>query len=513
MKVLAPPLLFIATVSGAAVMALEMGLMRQVAPHLGQSMPVWAVIIAWVLVALAAGAVVGGRVSMRAVPIHSMGTLLGGAGTVIAVLAVVGPRLLGRVVAFRGWDTALASGAALVFYATLVLVALVALASVTPVCIRAATTAVEHAGAAAGRVYAASTIGSLIGTLLPPFVSLPLAGTRWTLLGLAFVCLATGLWALRRVMLVPVAAVALLVIGTWTGNSGLRPSSAHVLYEGDTHYYHAVVLEGRRRELKLDAAWAVQSVLEPGGPSTHGPWQVYLAGQYLRTGCDTAPRSALIIGLGAGTLARDLTLAFPGIAVTGIEIDAALVELGRRLFDLPASTKAVIGDGRTAVQGDQSRYDLIFIDAYHDMYLPFHLATAEYFELLREHLAPGGVIAANVLARRNEHDLLDAIANTMASVFDQVGMVPAEGGLNHLLFAWQGQRLPLRQTTVCLPPAHPLQRKAAQAALVRMEPISFVPERRVLRDDCAPVELLTHRLAGSIILDAFDRLRRQIASK
>jgi hypothetical protein len=110
-----------------------------------------------------------------------------------------------------------------------------------------------------------------------------------------------------------------------------------------------------------------------------------------------APRSVAILGNAAGTTARAYGHYFPRARVDAVEIDAELTKVGRELFDLRGRRLRVYtADARPFLRRTQRRWDVIVVDAYRQPYIPFYLTTREFFALVRERLAPGGVVLVNV---------------------------------------------------------------------------------------------------------------------
>lgn len=180
-----------AFVAGFSTMAVEMAGSRTLAPCFGTSLPVWTNLIGLFMAALAAGAYLGGSAAARS-QITSVGLLLAGAGIYVAGLPFMGSPIL-EALGGRP-EMGVAGGsflAILVLYAPPVLV----LGMITPIAIALSTRDPERAGRVAGRIYALTTLGSLIGTLAPSLLTLPLFGVRRSMLLYAGVLMLTGILA------------------------------------------------------------------------------------------------------------------------------------------------------------------------------------------------------------------------------------------------------------------------------------------------------------------------------
>ena len=306
-----------------ASLGVEFGASRLLAPYFGTSLYVWGVLIGLILVYLSAGYVIGGRLADR----HPRGEVLyqitAWAGLWIGIIPLVSyPILLLSQQGFKEISVGLVLGTLL---AVVVLFAapVILLGCVSPFAIRLLLRDVETGGNTAGRVYALSTAGSILGTFLPVFWFIPSYGTRPTLegFGLALVGISiAGLWPRRRLY----ASFAAAVILAWIFlPSGIKPPQfGQLLYEKESAYgYIQVVRDGTKTELILNEGQAVHSIYDPGSLLTGGPWDYMLVADAFRPAQETelAPKDVAILGLAGGTAARQYTAAYgPGIQITGV---------------------------------------------------------------------------------------------------------------------------------------------------------------------------------------------------
>ncbi len=147
------------------------------------------------------------------------------------------------------------------------------------------------------------------------------------------------------------------------------------------------------------------------------------------TALDRPPRRVAILGNAAGTTSRAYEEFFPRTRVDGVEIDRELSEIGREYFDMNNPRPASLPRGRAArtCAARTRRYDVIFVDAYRQPYIPFYLATKEFFELVRDRLAPGGVVIINVGHPEDQDELEKVLTATMGEVFPHVAARPDRG--------------------------------------------------------------------------------------
>src|SRR3954468_6397758 len=322
----------VAAVVGAASLGAEIAAARLLAPWFGASTIVWANTIATVLVALSGGYWVGGRLADRDPTFAGLCRLvLVAAALLAAVPFVAGPFLRVSVDALDSVEAGALVGSRL---AVLVLIAapVVVLGCVAPYAVRLSVGALDEAGRVSGRLYAISTLGSLAGVFLSALVLIPLAGTRRTFLAFALSLAVVAVPALgRRFVLAPLAFAALLAIpvGTVKATGGAR-----VIWDRETEYQYARVVqddEGVRR-LELNEGLAIHSIYRPGEWLTGGYWDEMLVLPFAASA--QPPRSVAILGNAAGTTARAYGHFFPRARVDAVEIDGALSDVGRRLFDL-----------------------------------------------------------------------------------------------------------------------------------------------------------------------------------
>jgi spermidine synthase len=319
-------------------------------------------------------------------------------------------------------------------------VPVILLGCVSPFAIRLLLKDVETGGNTAGRVYALSTAGSILGTFLPVFWFIPTYGTRPTLegFGLALVLMSVAaLWPRRRMY----ASFAIVVILAWVLlPAGIKPPQVgSLLYEKESAYnYIQVVQDGTRTELILNEGQAIHSIYDPKNLLTGGPWDYMVIADSFRPAQPTEPRpkSVAILGLAGGTAARQYTAAFGNqVQITGVEIDPAILDVAHRYFHLDApNVHPVVADARYWLDTQAGKYDVMALDAYQQPYIPFHLTTREFFSSVRDHLNPGGAVVVNVGRTTTDYRLVDAIASTMAAVYPSVFLVDVPDFTNTMVY-------------------------------------------------------------------------------
>jgi spermidine synthase len=475
-------------VVGSASLGAEIAAARLMAPFFGASTIVWANTIGVVLVALSAGYWLGGRLGDRRPDLRSLCFVVAASAALLAVVPFVAQPFFDVSVDALDEISAGAFVGSLVAVLFLVAVPVLMLGTVSPWAIRLSVPDVEHAGRVAGRLYAISTVGSLVGTMLAALVLIPFLGTQRTFIAFAIalgVAAAAGLGWRWIALPIALAGVAAIPVGSVKG-----AGDGDVIYEADTEHQYVRVVEqdDGDRLLELNEGQAVHSLYRPGEYLTGDVWDGYLVLPF--TSLDAPPGRIAILGNAAGTTARAYGRYFPATEISGVEIDGELTEVGERFFDLRNPNLTTYHeDARPWLRRSEGGYDAIMVDAYRQPYIPFYLATREFFELVRDRLAPGGVVIVNAGHPEGNDDLETVLGRTMSEVFPTVLRDPIEP-TNTLLVASEGSTSAarLRDSIPELP--RELQPVAVDQ-LVRIGP--RLPGGEVYTDDRAPVEWLIDR--------------------
>src|SRR5829696_2632575 len=481
-----PPLRLLVFVVGTGSLGAEIAAVRLLSPYFGASTVVWANTIGVVLVALSLGYWLGGRMADRRPDMRGLCLLTLTAAVLLALVPFAADPLLDLAVDALDEISAGAFVGSLIAVLVLVAVPVLLLGAVSPYAIRLAVSSVEEAGTVAGRLYALSTAGSLVGTLLSALLFIPLIGTRRTFLvfALAIASMAVlGLRPVRRYALAPAAIVVLMALPV--GALKAETDKGRVIYETDTEYQYARVIESPtgKRYLELNEGQAQHSVYAPDTVLTGDVWDGHLVLPF--AGRSRAPARVAILGNAAGTTSRAYERFFPRTRVDGVEIDPELSEIGRRYFDMNnPRLRRFHEDARPFLRRIDARYDVISVDAYRQPYIPFYLTTREFFELARDRLARDGVLVVNAEHPEGQDELEKVLSATMGEVFTHLMRDPIEP-TNTLIVA---SRRPLSVKRLRDADVPPGLRRTALHASFRVGP--RLRGGRVYTDDKAPVEWL-----------------------
>jgi spermidine synthase len=495
-----------AFVGGLVSLALELAAARLLAPTFGTSELVWSAIIGLILLYLSAGYVIGGRWADRSPYRATLYTLLVAAGLTISVIPFIAqPALRLAAQGMLQWNVGQVAGP---FVAVLILFAVpvTLLACISPFVIRLGMRDVRASGVTAGRVYAVSTIGSFLGTFLPNLVLIPLIGTRRTFLLLALITAATGIWGLWRanrqrfwllIWTLP------LILGLLLLEPGAIKPQPGLIYEEESVHNLIQVVENERgtRFLLLNEGQGVHSMDVPDGVLTGGTWDYFLIAPYFNPAphLPTDVDSLLVIGLAAGTVPDQYTEIYGRIPIDGVEIDPAIIEVGREYFGMnQPNLDAYAADGRAFLQRTDERYDVVAVDAYRLPYIPWHLTTVEFFAEIAAHLTDEGVVAINVGHTPDDWRLVKAMVATMEQVFPTTHVISVPMTFNAIVVATSqpttAQNLEANLTHL------DDARLRTVAERVTSNLVEVEPRPPIFTDDRAPVELLTDALVLNYVL-------------
>ncbi|MGE5374237.1 MAG: spermidine synthase [Bacteroidota bacterium] len=504
-------LLFTVFISGMTTLAAELAAGRLIGNVFGTSNIVWASIIGLILIYLTVGYFIGGKwADANPTPGAMYRILAWGAFTLGLVPFVAGPVLRSAATAFEVLQVGIL-GASFIAVLILFSVPITLLGTISPFAIRLSVDDPAHAGEVSGRIYATSTLGSFIGTFLPVLVFIPAIGTTRTFLLfsliLLFVALAgLGKYASRSAMLkllwMPVVLVVVAML--WSGQA-LKHNTGQV-YETESAYNYIQVAEQNGYTiLRLNEGQGVHSIYNPNTLQYNGPWDQFLVGPYFYANRKPSDiKRIAIVGLAAGTAARQMTAVYGNIPIDGFELDPKIVEVGKKYFDMNMPNLNVhIGDGRLGLEQSPYKYDIIAVDAYRPPYIPAHMTTQEFFEIAASHLTEDGVLVINSASVPGDRRLINGLATTMGTVFPSIYTVDIPGSLNTMIFATRQQTQPENFAINLLslskdPSVHPLLIASMQTAFANMK--SGYEKTTVFTDDHAPIEWIVNDMVIRFIL-------------
>jgi predicted membrane-bound spermidine synthase len=493
-------------VSGMTTLAAEMSASRLLGNYFGTSNLTWASIIGLILIYLTAGYFIGGRWADRSPHYSTFFQILIWAAFSIGLIPLASRPLLRLAAnAFDNLDLGVLFGSFSVVM-ILFIIPITLLGTASPFAIRLALRDSRTAGSIAGRIYAISTLGSFLGTFLPVLILIPLVGTYRTFLTISAFLLLISLLGLgvtcswRRTLYYAWMPGVLLLLAIF-GTRGTDKANPGLIFETDSAYNYIQVLQfGETRYLRLNDGQGVHSVYHPSNYFYNGPWEQVLVAPFF----NPAPverssiRSMAIVGLAAGTTARQAGLVFPNLTIDGIEIDPEIVEVGRQYFgmNLPY-LNVIVQDGRWGLARSNQKYQIISVDAYRPPYIPWHMTTLEFFQLVRDRLTEDGVMVINVGRSPTDRRLINTLYTTIAQVFPSVHIMDLPDSFNSILFATvqptRVENLTANFQQLSESPDTPFLLLQAMAVCIQnLQPAP--PPGVVFTDDRSPIEWITNEM-------------------
>jgi len=492
-------------IASFCTLVLELVAGRMLAPYVGVSLYSWTSIIGVVLAGISGGAWAGGVLADRRPVASTLGWLLLASG--IAAMLIVPAATL--FAAEKGLLTS--AGIAMTLMKRVVALAVLLffipsflLGMISPVAVRLAVRSLDNAGSIVGKIYAMSTLGAIAGTFATGFYLVARFGTRPTIIGVAIALVAAAL-LFGELFRGWIRAVAVIALAAGCIYAGARPAAAPPPYRdaalataktGIIHTeesaYYTIGIERTVRDdsgaplhaLHLDHLAHSYSDLADPSYFEYGyldlfldviEWAEIRKGSRLRL---------LFIGGGGYTLPRYLERTYPSAQIDVVEIDPAVTRMAKRYFGVPRTTRirTINEDARWFAMRKHEPYDAIFIDAFNDLSVPFHLTTREYTQHLRRMLEPDGTLAANVIDDYAKGRFLASYAKTLQSVF---------GDANVAIVMEEQSDMEIDRSTYVVMASSWAVRAEGEAYVVAGDDLRRYVARRdavVLTDDHAPVD-------------------------
>ncbi len=496
--------------AGMSVMAVELGASRLLAPYFSSSQIVWTIIIGTIMIAMALGNIFGGRsadknpnpdvlyrrilvaaIWIAAIPVLGKYVILGIAG--VLIFSVNSNFLI--------WAAFAACMVVFVF-------PLFLLGTVTPSLVKYTVDSLEDNGKTVGNLGAANTIGSIIGTFVPTFVTIPAVGTAITFLIFAGILLVLALIyfiSSRTGVKKSVVSVILFVVCCVFGhNASFAFWEKDLAYEGESVYNYLQVKEDEENViLSTNVLFGVQSILKKQGGLTGMYYDYAMAAPYMAGVKEKDHVDVLILGMGTGTYATQCERYFDNVSIEGVEIDDKITDLAVKYFELPEDVPVTTYDGRAYLNAVDQTYDVIMVDAYQDITIPFQMSSIEFFTLVKEHLKEDGVMVVNMNMRgQKEGNITEYLSDTIANVFNEVYTVDVPYNTNRELFATNNAEvINVFEDNL----AHEENENLSSMMDAVLSNLSVYEKGEYLMtDDQAPVELLGMQVIDEIIKNEVD---------
>ena len=501
--------------AGMSVMAVELGASRLLAPYFSSSQIVWTIIIGTIMIAMALGNYFGGKSADKDPDPDKLYKRILLSAVWIAAIPFIGKIVILGISAvlvvtvstnFLIWAAFLACMVIFVY-------PLFLLGTVTPSLVKYTTDSLEDNGRTVGTLGAFNTVGSIIGTFAPTFITIPTVGTAVTFLIFSGILLMLGLvyfFSCKRGYIRMAICTVLFIVFCITGTVlGFAFWERSLTYEGESVYNYLQVKEDdKQAALSTNVLFGIQSIYMKDGGLTGLYYDTAMAAPLMSEGDDITKKNMLILGMGTGTYAKQCRAYFPGIEVEGVEIDDKITDLAHKYFDLDDDIKVTTYDGRAFLNSLKGanrkssdsalKYDVIMVDAYQDITIPFQMSTVEFFTLVKNSLAPDGVMVVNMNMHSDKKGSInECLCDTIASVFSNVYTVKVDGTTNRELFASDLSGMPDRLYSA----SQKLEDNDLKALMedIYMRMKRYEGGENILTDDKAPVELLGMQVIDDLI--------------
>lgn len=493
--------------AGMSVMAVELGASRLLAPYFSSSQIVWTIIIGTIMIAMALGNIYGGKSADKSPnPDKLYGRILI-AAVWIALIPVAGKYIvlgISALLIFTVNNNFLIIAA---FCACMVIFVfpLFLLGTVTPSLAKYSVDSLDDSGRTVGTLGAFNTIGSIIGTFVPTFVTIPAVGTSITFLIFAgiLIVLSVIYFVSSRVgyKKVIISGVIFVVCCVFGHGDSFAFWQKDLTYEGESIYNYLQVSEDDKQvSLSTNVLFGVQSVYMKDDTLTGLYYDYAMAAPLMVPDKNPDSMEALILGMGTGTYATQCRKYFGDMNIEGVEIDEKITKLSRKYFALPDDINVTTYDGRAFLNASDRKYDVIMVDAYQDITIPFQMSSVEFFRLVKSHLNENGVMVVNMNMRGNDDgDINQYLADTISSVFGNVYTVEVDNSTNRELFASDNNDMMgvLNDNISGIKDAD----LRFMMNKVRDNSIAYNAGKLIMTDDNAPVELLGMKVIDKIIRD------------
>lgn len=432
--------------AGMSVMAVELGASRLLAPYFSSSQIVWTIIIGTIMIAMALGNLYGGKMADKDPNPDKLYGRIIIAAIWIAAIPVVGKYVIIGISALLVFTVSsnLLVIAGFVTCMVIFVFPLFLLGTVTPSLVKFSVDSLDDSGSVVGRLNASNTIGSIIGTFVPTFISIPAVGTSITflifagiLLVLAIIYFVSTKGNFFKAKKVPISIILFCLCILFGHNNSFAFWQSGLTYEGESIYNYLQVSENENEVvLSTNVLFGVQSVYlkEKGLTGMYYDYAMaapFMAGIHEKENCNI-----LILGNGTGTFATQCQRYFDNTNIEGVEIDDKITNLARKYFELPEDVTVTTYDGRAYLNVCDDKYDVIMVDAYQDITIPFQMSTIEFFTMVKDHLKDDGVMVVNMNMRGNkEGNINQYLADTIGTVFSEVYTVDVNRSTNRELFA------------------------------------------------------------------------------
>lgn len=412
-------------IASFCTLVIELVAGRIMAPYVGVSLYTWTSIIGVVLAGISIGAYIGGLLADRFPSASTLGWLLFlsgiGAFSISPLTNYIGNAQFNTTLMLR----------IMILTTAIFFVPSCLLGMISPVVVKLTLDNLNRTGNIVGKIYAFSTLGSIIGTFATGFYLIQLMGTRRLLFSIGLILVASAVifggafMRKKKNSLIVLLMLPLILLSYMFGAKAVVESQAYVYKESD---YFTIKI---RKQLARDKGSVEALVLDHLVHSMNrlnDP--LYLDYEYIKiyeeivrwhAGNSGQPFRSLFIGGGGYTFPRFIETKYPQAGIDVVELDPVVTKLAHIYLGVPRNTKikSYNEDARWFVMNckEKGSYDFIFGDAFNDISVPYHLTTVEFTRMCADLLKPDGVLLTNIIDSFDKGLFMPAYIRTLEEVF------------------------------------------------------------------------------------------------
>lgn len=490
-----------AFIVGFIIMAFEMLGSRYLNPYFGSGILTWASLISVVMIAMAIGYFLGGFLADKFPSSNVLGCIIIVSALWLFMIPLLSDKILHQIFYYiedPKYGSLIGASAILLFPLTL-------LSVYSPYSIRLVISHTEKAGSIAGRMYGISTIGSVLGTLVTTFYLIPVMGTKKITFSLAVITIITGFSFLlknRKALPAPISAsivIIILAFSTLSSDSYAKDrlnteqlvGLSSGLIEHKESLYNDIYITKKENFITMSfrryGGEYEESVRDLRNPfALPVPYTQFMT---IGLAYNTKPNDVIMLGLGGGATTKYIQEYYPETKIKAVELDPDVSLLAKKYFNIVENENfdIEIKDARIFLTRSKDRYDLIMMDTFRGGYIPFHLLTVEFFNIVKRRMRDNSFFVVNL------HDgtrLFSSTINTLKRVFKNVDMYGSKAMGNVIIVAYDSDF----NADGLLESAHKIQSEKGftyPLNLIAKHKIFFRESTaEILTDDFAPVNVL-----------------------
>lgn len=408
-------------------MILELNASRIITPYAGNTIHTWTNVIGIILISLALGYLLGGRLADYSPKLRNISILL-----VLTAIYVIGIAYLYPDVLYFLYKNipdvrvqAFISGLALFSIPS------ICLAAISPFIAKSVLTNLKNAGSKIGLVYTASTLGSILGTYITGYILIAYFGSRTILLMVSIMLCLLGVTLqifFKKELLVWFLFIGYLICGLFFY---FNHSSLNILVDDESQYQKIWIYDRKNSQGKYERTLATDQYVAQGRSYVNDSTSlVSLYTKYFDLFSYFNPEATNTLMLGGGSYAypRYFLHKYQNKTMDVVEIDKKITEYAYKYFELQDNLRLNIyhDDARHFMNKNTKKYDVIFIDVFTSASIPYHLMTQEAVKTYYDSLSTDGIVIFNVISSiegEKKYTLL-ALSKTFSSIFPKLIILP-----------------------------------------------------------------------------------------